>query len=109
MIYFNLGSHHIPHSGDIPNTLMHTSASSVMFTPFNFHDRDASRRRVQGVKLELGDEGTHARYFGGRHLEGVHLNPVSSLYVLINFVIVGCNLTFPGPDRLGTGLVKVQY
>ncbi|TVY13111.1 Membrane primary amine oxidase [Lachnellula arida] len=73
VIYFNLGSHHIPHSGDIPNTLMHTSASSVMFTPFNFHDRDASRRRVQGVKLELGDEGTQARYFGGRHLEGVHL------------------------------------
>jgi primary-amine oxidase len=76
VLYFNLGSHHIPHSGDIPNTLMHTSASSVMFTPFNFHDRDASRRRVQGVKLELGDEGTKPKYFGGRHLEGVHLEAV---------------------------------
>lgn len=33
VIYFNVGSHHVPHSGDIPNTLMHTSASSVMFVP----------------------------------------------------------------------------
>lgn len=33
VVYFNVGSHHIPHSGDIPNTLMHTSASSVMFVP----------------------------------------------------------------------------
>ena len=64
---------------------MHTSASSVMLTPFNFHDRDASRRRVQGVKLDLGDEGTQARYFGGRHVEGVHLKAVSSLFVLTNF------------------------
>jgi primary-amine oxidase len=81
VIYFNLGSHHIPHSGDISNTLMHTSASSIMFTPFNFHDRDASRSRVQGVKLELGDEGTKPRYFGGRHLEGVRLKAVGILFV----------------------------
>ncbi|EME46665.1 hypothetical protein DOTSEDRAFT_70620, partial [Dothistroma septosporum NZE10] len=33
VLYFNLGAHHIPHSGDVPNTLMHTSASSVMFVP----------------------------------------------------------------------------
>lgn len=55
-----------------------------MFTPFNFHDRDASRRRVQGVKLELGDEETQARYFGGRHLEGVNLKEVSRPYFSLN-------------------------
>ena len=53
VVYFNLGAHHIPHSGDIPNTLMHTSASSVMFVPHNFNDRDPSRESVQGVRLQL--------------------------------------------------------
>lgn len=53
VVYFNLGAHHIPHSGDIPNTLMHTSASSVMFVPHNFADRDPSRESVQGVRLQL--------------------------------------------------------
>ncbi|KAI5359477.1 putative copper amine oxidase [Septoria linicola] len=56
VVYFNLGSHHIPHSGDVPNTLMHTSASSVMFIPHNFHDRDPSRQSVQGVRLQLKGE-----------------------------------------------------
>ena len=53
VIYFNVGAHHVPHSGDIPNTLMHTSASSVMFVPHNFNDRDPSRESVQGVRLQL--------------------------------------------------------
>ncbi|MCJ1433333.1 hypothetical protein MMC27_002693 [Xylographa pallens] len=74
VIYFNLGAHHIAHSGDIPNTLMHTSASALMFTPHNFHDRDPSRASVQGVKLELGEGGPKPRYFGGRYTEGVALN-----------------------------------
>ena len=57
---------------------MHTSASSVMFTPFNFHDRDPSRSRVQGVKLELGEDAVvEPRYFGARHCEGVKLKKVS--------------------------------
>ena len=77
VIYFNLGSHHVPHSGDIPNTLMHTSASSVMFTPFNFHDRDPSRHSVQGVRLNLGGERPEPRYFGGRYVKDVNLKAVS--------------------------------
>lgn len=82
MVYFNLGSHHVPHSGDIPNTLMHTSASasSVMLTPFNFHDRDPSRTRASGVKLQLESEfseGAKPRYYGGRLVEDVELEVVS--------------------------------
>ncbi|KAK8103118.1 hypothetical protein PG984_016264 [Apiospora sp. TS-2023a] len=48
VLYFNVGSHHVPHSGDLPNTMMHTSASSVLFVPHNFADRDPSRESVQG-------------------------------------------------------------
>lgn len=67
----------MPHSGDIPNTLMHISSSSVMFTPFNFHDRDASRQSVQGVKLGLSPEGTRADYFGGKIEDDLKVKVVS--------------------------------
>ncbi|CZR64645.1 related to copper amine oxidase [Phialocephala subalpina] len=70
VIWFNLGTHHIPHAGDIPNTLMHTSSSSVMFTPFNFHDRDPSIHTRQGVKMETGKK---VRHFGGSYDAGVRL------------------------------------
>lgn len=78
VIYFNLGSHHIPHSGDIPNTLMHTSASSVMFTPFNFNERDPSRRSAQGVRLEKTAKGAAAKYFGGKNEKGANIALVST-------------------------------
>ncbi|KAI0484188.1 copper amine oxidase [Xylariaceae sp. FL0804] len=63
VVYFNVGSHHVPHSGDLPNTLMHTSATSVMFVPHNFADRDPSRESVQGVRLQL--KGTRSGGFAG--------------------------------------------
>jgi primary-amine oxidase len=52
VVYFNLGTHHVPGSSDIPNTLMHTSASSVMFIPFNYFDEDVSKYRRQGVRVD---------------------------------------------------------
>lgn len=75
VIYFTLGTHHISHSGDIPNTLMHTSATSVIFTPHNFHDRDASRESAQGVLLDLKGpgEGANVTYFGPHYADGLKL------------------------------------
>jgi primary-amine oxidase len=69
VVAFNLGGHHVPVSGDIPNTMMHTSASSVMFVPHNFGKRDLSRSGVSGVRIDR--EG--ARYFGGVYEEGAKL------------------------------------
>ncbi|RDW84682.1 hypothetical protein BP6252_02272 [Coleophoma cylindrospora] len=68
VIYFNLGGHHVPHSGDLPNTLSHTSASSMMFLPHNFHDRDPSRKTSTGVKLDLRNR-NNTKYYGGRNKE----------------------------------------
>ncbi|WPH03192.1 Hypothetical protein R9X50_00606800 [Acrodontium crateriforme] len=67
VFYFNLGAHHVPHSGDVPNTLMHTSASSVMFVPHNFCDRDPSRESVQGVRLQL--KGHRSGGFAGEEFD----------------------------------------
>ncbi|PNS17033.1 Copper amine oxidase 1 [Sphaceloma murrayae] len=69
MVYFNLGGHHVPTSGDLPNTLMHTSASSVMFVPHNFHDQDPSRRTSQGVRMGLkgGNGAGWLKQHGGQY------------------------------------------
>lgn len=60
---------------------MHTSASSVMFTPFNFHDRDPSRRSAQGVRVVKTPNGAKPRYFGGRNTENVQVKVVSIILV----------------------------
>lgn len=80
-MYFNLGSHHLPDASDLPNTLMHTSASSVMFMPHNFFDRDPSRESSQGVRLALADK-SKTKYFGGRYKHDLHVKLVRlySLY-----------------------------
>lgn len=78
VIWFNLGTHHVPHSGDIPNTLMTTSASSVMFSPHNYHVRDRSRFVTNGVEVDVShlDEPRLHFYGAGEEREGV----LSALY-----------------------------
>lgn len=67
VIWFNTGNHHVPHSGDIPNMLMTTSASSVMFAPHNYHRSDRSRALTGGVRVDF-EEGGPSRVvrFGNR-------------------------------------------
>ncbi len=52
VVYFNLGGYHVPHLGDIPNTLIHTSASSVILSPFSYFDEDVSKASRQGVRVD---------------------------------------------------------
>lgn len=52
VLWFNLGSHHVPNSGDIPNTVMIGSSSSVIFQPFNFFNRDRGIEWSRGVTIE---------------------------------------------------------
>lgn len=76
VVYFNLGAHHVPHSGDIPNTLMHTSSSSVMLVPHNFADHDPSRESVQGVRLQL--QGKKSGGFAGELRDGAQPDDLRS-------------------------------
>jgi hypothetical protein len=65
IVWFDLGTHHVPHTGDIPNTLMTTSASSALFVPHNYHVRDRSRALTNGVRMDASRDGTYqATYLG---------------------------------------------
>ena len=79
VIWLNLGSHPIPNPGNLPNTLQHTSASSVWFAPHNLHDKDPSPGGSQVVKLELGFKGeTTVLPFGHQYSKGVNVNTIGA-------------------------------
>jgi primary-amine oxidase len=56
----------VPHMGDSPNTLMSTSASSVIFSPHNSHIRDRARTLTNGVHVEMvdGSKIPDVKFFG---------------------------------------------
>ncbi|TGZ78443.1 copper amine oxidase [Ascodesmis nigricans] len=54
VLWFNLGMHHVPHSGDLPNTVMSTAQSSVLLTPHNYLAGDPTRQTVQQVEVIFG-------------------------------------------------------
>ncbi|GAB1317381.1 Amine oxidase [Madurella fahalii] len=58
VVWLNLGMHHVPHTGDLPNTVMTTARAGVVFTPSNYFDgRDESRRTVNQVRVGYGGGG----------------------------------------------------
>ncbi|KAJ3540677.1 hypothetical protein NMY22_g4201 [Coprinellus aureogranulatus] len=54
VLWFNLGMHHLPHTGDLPTTLMSTAQSSVIFSPHNYLLSDPTRQTVQQIEVDLG-------------------------------------------------------
>jgi primary-amine oxidase len=49
--WINLGMHHIPSTGDLPNTVFTTAQSGVQFMPLNYLVGDASRQTVNQVRI----------------------------------------------------------
>lgn len=73
--------HHVANPGDIPNTLMHTANSGIMFVPHNWGSRNVSRESAQDVLLEVGKsgQGSKVTYFGGKYGGDVTVGVVSYL------------------------------
>jgi len=55
VLWLNLGMHHIPHTGDLPNTVMTTAHSGIQFMPSNYFTGDQSRRSVNQVHIVYGE------------------------------------------------------
>ncbi|KAL5003358.1 copper amine oxidase [Aspergillus recurvatus] len=65
VVWLNLGMHHVPHTGDLPNTVFTTAHSSVAFTPLNYLPGDPSRETVNMVRVDYSDgAATAVRTFG---------------------------------------------
>ncbi|GAA5827592.1 hypothetical protein JCM11251_001748 [Rhodosporidiobolus azoricus] len=52
VMWANLGMHHVPHTGDLPNTVQTTARSSLVIAPHNYLLSDPSRQSVQQVRID---------------------------------------------------------
>ena len=55
VVWFNLGMHHIPHTGDLPNTVFTTAHSGLQIMPLNYLPGDPSRQTVNQVRIDYTD------------------------------------------------------
>jgi len=55
VVWFNLGMHHLPNTGDLPNTVFTTAHSGVQFMPVNYLLGDPSRETVNQVRINYVD------------------------------------------------------
>ncbi|EGO55253.1 hypothetical protein NEUTE1DRAFT_85409 [Neurospora tetrasperma FGSC 2508] len=55
VLWLNLGMHHLPHTGDLPNTVMTTAHAGVHFMPSNYFEGDESRKTVNQVRINYSD------------------------------------------------------
>ena len=74
--------HHVPHTGDLPNTVFTSAHSSVMLSPINYLPGDPSRQTVNMVRLNYGDGNTslHLALVKGRQLHHIFLVPILLKY-----------------------------
>ncbi|PYH29045.1 membrane copper amine oxidase [Aspergillus neoniger CBS 115656] len=56
VVWVNLAMHHVPTTGDLPNTVMTTAVAGVRFVPVNYFMGDQSRGTVNMVRVGFGDD-----------------------------------------------------
>lgn len=56
VLWFNLGMHHIPHTGDLPNTMFTAAHSAIRFEPFNYLSNDPSIASYQQVRINYNED-----------------------------------------------------
>ncbi|KAJ7906597.1 copper amine oxidase, partial [Mycena leptocephala] len=72
VLWINLGMHHVPHTGDIPNTVFTTAQSAFIISPHNYLLNDASRTSRQMVRIDYNSSGVQlVKKFGGKMASGV--------------------------------------
>jgi primary-amine oxidase len=50
--------HHMPNTGDLPNTMFTSAHSAVRFEPLNYLEGDPSVASNQQVRIEYDEEGS---------------------------------------------------
>jgi primary-amine oxidase len=54
VFWLNVGMHHIPHTGDLPNTVFSTAHAGLSFSPLNYLNGDPSRETVNQIRINYG-------------------------------------------------------
>lgn len=60
VLWLNLGMHHVPNTGDLPNTVFTTAHSGVQFMPVNMFDEGTNIATSNMVRVNYGEGETSA-------------------------------------------------
>lgn len=52
--------HHMPHTGDLPNTMFTAAHSAMRFEPLNYLDSDPSVASSQQIRIDYNEDGSVA-------------------------------------------------
>ena len=74
--------HHVPHTGDLPNTVFSTAQGSMQILPHNYLLHDPSRDSKQTVRVDYNNSGVQAVYTFGAEMSKGGANLVSILAAL---------------------------
>lgn len=72
VIYFNLGTHHLPDTSDLPNTVFTLAQSGITISPQNYLLRDASRASKHQGRIDHVNGQSTVERFDTREPEGVY-------------------------------------
>ncbi|KAH7256107.1 copper amine oxidase [Fusarium tricinctum] len=84
VVWFNLGMHHMPHTGDLPNTVFSTAHSAMIIEPLNYLLGDPSQASSQQVLIKTTDGKPKITTYGAKNatcpIDLAQLNPDLSSY-----------------------------
>ncbi|KAF5989464.1 peroxisomal amine oxidase [Fusarium bulbicola] len=84
VVWFNLGMHHMPHTGDLPNTVFSTAHSSMLIEPMKYLLGDPSQASSQQVLIKTTDGKPEITRYGAKEatcpVDMAQLNPDLSSY-----------------------------
>ncbi|EWZ48852.1 hypothetical protein BFJ70_g7807 [Fusarium oxysporum] len=84
VVWFNLGMHHMPHTGDLPNTVFSTAHSAMLIEPLNYLLGDPSQASSQQVLIKTTDGKPEITRYGAKEatcpIDLAQLNPDLSSY-----------------------------
>ena len=69
VLWLNLGMHHLPHTGDLPNTVFTTAHSGVQFMPLNYLLGDPSRQTTNQVRIDYSNGSVTTLKEFGQHAQ----------------------------------------
>ncbi|KAF7520045.1 hypothetical protein G7054_g12903 [Neopestalotiopsis clavispora] len=55
VMWLNLGMHHVPNTGDLPNSIFTVAHAGAIFSPSNYFNTDQSRQTVNQVRINYAD------------------------------------------------------
>lgn len=87
VLWFNLGMHHIPHTGDLPNTVFSTAHTSMLIEPFNYLAGSPHRATKQMVQLRSSNGTTAITRYGA--------TPANCAVDSVSYFPLFCSSPFP--------------